>query len=90
MISNQNGQDVQDAVQHPQHYCRGKIEVIDFIEDQEMDFRAASALKYICRYRHKGKPIEDLRKAVWYLTRIIQELEKESGREEESERRIGS
>lgn len=69
-----------DNVEHPQHYCMGKIETIDFIEDQKMDFRAASALKYLCRYRFKGKPLEDLKKSVWYINRIIQELERESGK----------
>lgn len=69
-----------DVINHPKHYTQGKIEVIDFIEDQKMDFRAASALKYLCRYRFKGKPLEDLKKSVWYINRIIQELEREGGR----------
>jgi hypothetical protein len=77
---NQEEKSCEDSINHPSHYTQGKIEVIDFIEDQKMDFRAASALKYLCRYRFKGKPLEDLKKSVWYINRIIQELEKESGR----------
>jgi len=59
------------AVDHPSHYNQGKIEVIDFIEDQNLGFHEGSAVKYICRYPHKGRPIEDLEKAVWYLQRLI-------------------
>lgn len=70
---------IADPVERPSHYNMGSIEVIDFIEDQKMDFRAASALKYLCRYRFKGKPLEDLKKSVWYINRIIQELERNSG-----------
>lgn len=66
-----------DEIERPKHYTRGKIEVIDFIEDQKCDFRAASALKYLCRYRFKGKPLSDLKKARWYIDRMIAELERE-------------
>lgn len=65
------------AVSHPPHYTMGKIEVIDFIEDQKFEYHAGNAIKYICRYRYKGKPIEDLRKAAWYCTRLADKLEKE-------------
>lgn len=59
------------AVDHPSHYNQGKIEVIDFIEDQNLGFHDGSAVKYICRHQHKGKPIEDLEKAIWYLQRLV-------------------
>ena len=59
-----------DAVNKPDHYTKGNIEVIDFIEDQNLDFRAANVIKYICRYRYKGG-LEDLLKAMWYLERLI-------------------
>jgi TRAP-type uncharacterized transport system substrate-binding protein len=51
----------------------GKIEVIDFIEDQKLDFHLANALKYICRAGKKNpdKTKEDLEKAVWYIKRYI-------------------
>ena len=63
------------AVNHPPHYNSGHLEVIDILEDQLSaeqfeGFCAGNALKYICRYRHKGG-IEDLKKAQWYLDRII-------------------
>ena len=62
-----------DSVNHPSHYTSGKIEVIDFIEDQKLDFHLANALKYICRAGKKdpSKTKEDLEKAVWYLNRYI-------------------
>ncbi|HEC72043.1 MAG: DUF3310 domain-containing protein [Candidatus Thorarchaeota archaeon] len=59
------------AVDHPSHYNQGKIEVIDFIEDQNLGFHEGSAVKYICRHLFKGKPVEDLEKAIWYLQRLI-------------------
>jgi len=66
---------VSDNIHHPAHYTQGKIEVIEFLEDQKFDFRIASAVKYLCRYRYKGKPVEDLRKAIWYINRVIEQLE---------------
>ena len=67
------------AVDHPSHYNQGKIEVIDFIEDQNLGFHDGSAVKYICRHQFKGKPIEDLEKAIWYLQRLV-DLYKKGGR----------
>ena len=62
-----------EAVNYPAHYTSGKIEVIDFIEDQKLGYHLGSALKYICRAGKKdpAKMVEDLRKAVWYLERYI-------------------
>ena len=37
----------------------------------------ATALKYLWRYRYKGKPLEDLKKARWYLDRLIEEHDPE-------------
>lgn len=67
-----------DAVQHPSHYNSGKIEVIDFIEDQQLGFNLGNAVKYISRAGKKdpAKTIEDLEKAVWYINRQIETLKK--------------
>ncbi len=68
-----------DPVSHPAHYTKGNIEVIDFLLDQDFNFLAGTAVKYICRYRYKSHPIEDLQKAAWYLEKLINiELEKET------------
>lgn len=70
-----------DSVSHPAHYCRGNIEVIDFIEDQQFPYHLGNAVKYLARAGHKdpAKTTEDLRKAVWYINRYIELLEKNSG-----------
>lgn len=60
------------AVNHPNHYNIGKIEVIDAIEDWGLNFSLGNAVKYIARADHKGKPIEDLEKARWYIEREIE------------------
>ena len=62
---------------NPSHYKQGEIEVIDFIIDQKMDYLAASAMKYLCRYNHKHKgegQIEDLRKARRFIEKLIDTL----------------
>lgn len=64
-----------EAVDHPTHYNMGKIEVIDFIEDQRLGFHEGNVVKYVSRAAHKGKQLEDLKKALWYLNRRIEELE---------------
>ena len=69
---------VYDNVNHPAHYTGGKIEVIDFIEDKELGFNLGNAVKYISRAGRKDadKTVEDLRKAVWYINRQIERLER--------------
>lgn len=59
-------------VDHPSHYNTGKIEVIDAIEAWGLNFSLGNAVKYIARADHKGKPIEDLEKARWYIEREIE------------------
>lgn len=73
-----------DKVNHPPHYTKGKYEAIDVIEDA-VQFAPDSvigglqwqALKYILRMWHKDKALEDAKKAQWYLTRLIETLEKQ-------------
>jgi hypothetical protein len=67
-----------DPVNHPSHYTDGKIEVIDFIEDKKLDFHLGNAVKYISRAGKKNpdKTVEDLQKAVWYINRKIESLQK--------------
>ena len=61
-----------DTVNHPVHYNHGKIECIEFIEDQGFGFHLGNAVKYITRSGHKGKEVEDLEKAVWYIRRHVE------------------
>lgn len=66
-----------DDVSRPAHYNQGDIECIDAIKASltEAEFRAylkGSAMKYLWRYEHKNAPVDDLRKARWFLERLIQ------------------
>lgn len=67
-----------EKVNHPEHYNKGKIEVIDYIEDQDMNFNLGNAIKYISRagLKNKSTTIEDLEKAKWYIQREIDRLNK--------------
>lgn len=60
-----------EAVNSPNHYNSGKIEVIDFLEDQKLLPNLWNVVKYVCRASHKGKYAEDLCKARFYLQREI-------------------
>ena len=66
-----------DMINHPPHYCKGSYETIEVIEDWKLEYHEASALKYISRAEHKGKRIEDLKKAKWFIERKIQLLEEQ-------------
>jgi len=67
-----------EKVNHPSHYNQGKIEVIDAIEDWDLNFCEGNVIKYVARHRHKSEPIEDLKKAKWYLERLIGKIEYET------------
>ena len=60
-----------ETVNHPPHYNTGEYEVIDVIEDWGLGFHAGNVVKYIARAKHKGNELEDLRKARFYLDRLI-------------------
>lgn len=64
-------------VDHPAHYNTGRIEVIDAIEDWKLNFNCGNAVKYVARADHKGRRVEDLRKAIWYLSRELASFEPE-------------
>ena len=66
-----------DQVNHPKHYVShpSGVECIEITE--HMNFNLGNAIKYIWRASLKGKEIEDLRKAKWYVEREIQRLTKE-------------
>lgn len=71
-----------DMVNNPAHYTRGNTEVIDIIEDAIQDANSPTegllqgqVLKYILRLWLKGNPLQDAKKAQWYLERLISKLE---------------
>lgn len=76
--------DVYDTVNKPSHYAQTKIECIDAIEaciepynDPIDSFLTAQVIKYIWRHPFKSNAKEDLRKARWYLDRLIQHYSKD-------------
>ena len=64
-----------DFVNKPPHYTKGAIETIEAIESalgKGFEFYLqGNIMKYIWRYTHKNQ-IEDLKKAQWYLSKLIE------------------
>lgn len=70
-----------DVVNNPSHYTSGAIECIDAIRaalgrDGFISHCVGTCIKYLFRHNHKGNSLQDLRKAQWYLNKLISELEK--------------
>lgn len=68
---------VDDMVDKPPHYTSGSLECIDWIEmfldESELDgYLKGNVLKYLWRYKDKGEPVRDLRKAMWYLDKLTE------------------
>lgn len=71
---------IQDSVDHPSHYNQGGVETIDYLESTLTDselvgFMKGNVIKYVSRERYKNG-VEDLKKAKWYLDRLIEYIEK--------------
>ena len=67
---------MEEQVNRPSHYVKG-IEPIEIIESWNLNFSLGNAIKYILRSPYKGKQIEDLEKARWYIDREINRLKDE-------------
>jgi hypothetical protein len=65
-----------DNVNSPTHYTTGGIETIDYIEAKSLNYNLGNVVKYVSRSDYKGKKLEDLKKARWYLCREINNLTK--------------
>lgn len=74
---------MEDKVNHPDYYIKGNFETIDIIEAYTADLTGIEAvctsnvIKYICRWKNKNG-LTDLKKAQWYLQKLISIVEKES------------
>ena len=70
-----------EAVHHPAHYggADNPYEAIKVIEAWELGFHLGNAVKYIARAGKKGDTLEDLKKARWYLDRMIEGMEARRG-----------
>lgn len=62
-----------EKINHPKHYNMG-IETTSYIESWNMNFIEGNIIKYVSRYKYKNGS-EDLKKARWYLDRLIHTVE---------------
>ena len=72
----------EDMVNSPPHYNQYGIECIDAIRAsmchlEFCGYLKGNAMKYLWRYRYKGKKAEDLKKSNWYSSLLLEEVEKE-------------
>jgi hypothetical protein len=58
---------------NPSYYANKKIQPIDYILSNDLNFLEGNVIKYITRYKEKNG-VEDLRKASWYLEKLISEV----------------
>jgi hypothetical protein len=66
----------EDPVNHPTHYTSHPAGVECIQVTEHMNFNAGNAMKYLWRHADKGKPVEDLEKAAWYIAREIDRLKR--------------
>lgn len=70
----------EDVVNAPYHYRQGDIECIDAIKaalgkEGFISHCIGTCIKYLFRHNHKGNSLQDLKKAQWYLNKLILELD---------------
>jgi len=68
-----------DHVHNPTHYNKHGVECIlaikaSMTQEEFEGYLKGNSLKYLWRYKYKDKPVEDLEKAQWYLSRLIEEV----------------
>ena len=78
-ILSEEEEDEEDTVNSPSHYNTGSIECIEAIEESMTPeayrgYLKGNCMKYLWRYDYKGKPVEDLEKAQWYLAKLLKEM----------------
>lgn len=69
-----------DPINHPTHYninWKGEqcIETFEYINSWRMNYAQGNIVKYVSRYPYKGRSVEDLKKARWYIDQLIKEEE---------------
>jgi len=72
-----NGIKMNDNVNHPAHYTSGGIETIDYMEaksthEEFCGHLRLTAIKYLSRAGLKDNEIQDLEKAIWYVTKLVE------------------
>ena len=78
--------DEEDPVNNPSHYNNGSIECIEGIQasmstEAFEGYLKGNCMKYLWRYDYKGKPVEDLQEAQWYLAKLLNVVVFEEGEE---------
>ena len=73
----------EERVNHPSHYNHGKLECIDIMEDvfgidETRAFCKLNAFKCLVRAELKGSEVEDIDKALWYLNKHQELVNKQS------------
>lgn len=68
------------VIESPSHYTQGKIECVDAIKaaltpDEFRGYLKGTAMKYIWRMNHKGKPSEDAKKAQWFINKLVESVD---------------
>ena len=76
----------EDVVNSPSHYNNGSVECIEGIQasmstEAFAGYLKGNCMKYLWRYDYKGKPVEDLQKAQWYLAKLLNVVVFEEGEE---------
>lgn len=81
LVAREGADGVEDVVNHPGHYTKFGVEVIDLTE--HLSFCAGNAIKYVARagLKDPSKHIEDLKKAAWYIDREIARIERAGDKE---------
>jgi|TARA_R100001129_G_scaffold130168_1_gene92064 hypothetical protein len=78
-----DNKELEDMVNHPPHYNKAGIECIDAIKAMTDDgfeyYLQGNIMKYLWRYRYKNGA-EDLKKAQWYLTLLIDVVENDKSK----------
>ena len=78
-----DNKELDDMVNHPPHYNKAGIECIDAIKAMTDDgfeyYLQGNIMKYLWRYRYKNGA-EDLKKAQWYLTELIDIVENDKSK----------
>jgi hypothetical protein len=74
---------VEDVVNNPDHYNTGSIECIDAIQESMSSvafkgYLKGNCMKYLWRYDYKGKQVQDLQKAGWYLNKLTKMVTEEN------------
>ena len=73
--AHEEAEEIMDSVNRPSHYNTGNIECIEAIEESMSShafkgYLKGNCMKYLWRYEYKGKQVQDLQKAGWYLQKL--------------------